>query len=234
MSDFSKANLPPRTLAIFAKYPSPGGVKSRLAEKSSPQWAADIARVFLCDLLGRFQDLEARRLVLFSPEERARSFQTLVGEHYQLVPQGPGDLGHRLAKFLQAEFSTGVNRIVLLGMDSPTLPRLFVEQAFDLLESADVVLGPATDGGYYLIGCNAYYPRLFQQIDWGGERVLFATVERIRETNLNLALLPPWYDVDTLEDWWMFRGHLAAMHQAGLEVDLPNTEGLLRNATPPG
>jgi glycosyltransferase A (GT-A) superfamily protein (DUF2064 family) len=89
-----------------------------------------------------------------------------------------------------------------------------------------VVLGPATDGGYYLIGCARGVPPVFDGVGWGGPRVLAETVARLGATPARLALLPPWYDVDTLADWWALRGHLAALRRAGLDADVPHTLAL--------
>src|SRR5262249_48797207 len=120
--------------------------------------------------------------------------------------------------------------IVLLGTDSPTVPLGFIEQAFDELTRADVVLGPATDGGYYLIGCARLVPPIFERVTWGSSRVLLDTITRLTQFDGRVALLPPWYDVDTLSDWWALRGHLAALRRAGIDPGVPHTERL---PTPP-
>ena len=119
--------------------------------------------------------------------------------------------------------------MVLVGADSPTLPVSFVEQAFQELERCEVVLGPATDGGYTLIGFTGYYPNLFDNIAWGTSAVLGETVARVSDAGLRLALLPPWYDVDTLDDWRMLRGHLAALRRSGVDPGVPHTEALARS-----
>ena len=115
----------------------------------------------------------------------------------------------------------------MLGTDSQTVPRAFVEQAFAALAGADVVLGPATDGGYYLIGCARQVPPVFEGVAWGSSRVLAETVGRLAEPRWRLALLPPWYDVDTLDDWRMLVGHLAALRRAGVDPSVPHVERLL-------
>ena len=213
-------------LGMFAKQPLPGLVKSRLARDSTPEWAAQVAHAFLRDLLDRLTPLPLRRVLVFAPAAARTFFTEVAAGRFELVPQSDGDLGTRLTCFLQEQFQSGAERIVLIGTDSPTLPREFVEQAFHALDDAEVVLGPATDGGYYLLGCRRFVPDLFRGVTWGSERVLSETVERVQVAGLRLALLPPWYDVDTLENWRMLRGHLAALRQAGLTTDLPQTEAL--------
>jgi len=106
-----------------------------------------------------------------------------------------------------------------------------VQQAFPLLDHADVVLGPATDGGYYLLGAARRVPPIFAGLPWGTSRVLSETTAKLAESSSRLALLPPWYDVDTLADWQMLVGHVAAMRRAGVEPGIPHTEKFLREAT---
>src|SRR5579864_7113330 len=140
-------------LGIFAKQPRPGQVKSRLASATSAECAAQFAEAFLRDTIARLARIEARRFLVYSPAEGKEFFAALAGEQYQLIPQENGDLGIRLKHFIQGQFQQGTESIVIVGSDSPTLPPEFVDQAFVLLEDADMVLGPATDGGYYLLGC---------------------------------------------------------------------------------
>jgi uncharacterized protein len=216
-----------RVLGLFAKYPEPGRVKTRLAAQTSPAWAARVADAFLRDTLHRCAAVAARRVVVFSPAEAASLFADLAEGRYALVPQREGSLGQRMAAFIADELQAGAGAVVLLGSDSPTLPPAFVAEAFRLLEEADVVLGPATDGGYYLLGCARRLPPIFDGINWGSPHVLEQTVACLADPAWRVALLPPWYDVDTLDDWQVLRGHLAALRRAGGAADLPHTLALL-------
>jgi uncharacterized protein len=215
-----------RALGIFAKWPAPGQVKTRLALSTSATWAAQVASAFLEDTLGRVAVLDVRRLLVFSPPQSEAFFAGITRGRASLVPQGDGDLGARLERFILRELTTGP--VVVIGTDSPTLPLGHIEDAFVALEEADVVLGPATDGGYYLIGCRRPVPSLFAGIDWGGERVLTQSVQRLDDPAWRLAVLPPWYDVDSLEDWRMLCGHLFALRRAGMDPGVPRTEALAR------
>jgi glycosyltransferase A (GT-A) superfamily protein (DUF2064 family) len=141
----------------------------------------------------------------------------LAAEPSSEFPQREGDLGQRMAAFFAEQFVAGADRVVLIGTDSPTLGRSLIERAFHELNSVDVVLGPATDGGYYLIGCAGRVPPLFGGIAWGSSRVLQETIACL-PASYRLALLPPWYDVDTLDDWRALCGHLAALRRAGCPV----------------
>ncbi len=100
-----------------------------------------------------------------------------------------------------------------------------MDLAFAALEHADVALGPAADGGYYLIGCRRTVPPIFDGIAWGGPRVLLDTIAHLPES-FSLAMLPLWHDVDTLADWFALRGYLAAQRRAGLDPNVLHTERL--------
>jgi len=213
-----------RVLGLFAKQPRPGHVKTRLAAATSPEWAAAVAAAFLEDTLDRVATIEARRVLAFAPSDAESYFAAIGRERFLLVAQGEGDLGQRMAAFFTGQRAHGP--VVLLGTDSPTLPREFVAQAFEELDQADVVLGPATDGGYYLLGCRRPAP-IFDGIDWSGPRVLAQTIERLSDPSWRVAVLPPWYDVDTLADWMMLRGHVHALERAGTDPCIPRTRHLL-------
>jgi rSAM/selenodomain-associated transferase 1 len=215
-----------RTLGVFAKEPRPGQVKSRLAADTSPAWAARVAEAFLLDLAERLARVDARRVLVYSPAEAEGYFAQLARGRFALTAQAEGDLGRRIAAFMEAELRTGADPVVVIGADSPTLPLPFIDQAFRELQEAEVVLGPATDGGYYLLGCARRLPPVFDGMAWGGPSVLFDTVARLGSAWGKLALLPPWYDVDTLDDWRALRGHLAALRRAGQDPGTPHTEAL--------
>jgi glycosyltransferase A (GT-A) superfamily protein (DUF2064 family) len=132
-----------------------------------------------------------------------------------------------MAAFLDSQLQTIADKVVLVGTDSPTLPLPLIAQAFRELDAANVVLGPAADGGYYLVGCKGTVPPMFDGVAWGTASVLRDTVGRLNDPDWKLALLPPWYDVDTPADWDLLRGHVAAMRRAGIPPGLPHTEALI-------
>jgi uncharacterized protein len=214
-------------LGIFAKEPRPGHVKSRLAAASSPEWAAKVADAFLRDTVARLAQVDAERFLVYHPPEGREYFTALAGNRYQLLPQEGGDLGRRMEQFILGQLQGGAQRVVIVGADSPTLPPEWIEQAFQELAKADLVLGPAMDGGYYLLGCAGVPPPIFDQISWGSERVLSETMDRL-SPHCRLALLPPWYDVDTVVDLWTLKGHLAALRRASIDPHVPCTERVLQ------
>ena len=231
-----------RVLGVLAKQPLPGLVKTRLAAETSPHWAARVAAAFLTDSLDRLAAIDARRILVYAPREAEVFFSTLARGRFTLMPQVEGDLGQRMAAFFfgagvpKLEFGNETNfrneargsaiKAVLVGLDSPTLPLSYIEEAFAKLEQADVILGPATDGGYYLLGCAGRVPPIFENITWSGPTVLEETVTLLKRIEWRLELLPPWYDVDTLNDWRMLRGHLAALRYTEAKTGLPCTEAL--------
>ncbi len=216
-------------LGLFAKQPVAGRVKTRLSDSLGPELAAQAAEAFLTDLVERFQRTSDCRVVCHAPGtgESSRWFSGLVQGRYDLWPQCDGDLGERLSKFFEQAFAFGAERVVVIGSDSPTLPKDHVDRAFEALRDHDCVLGPATDGGYYLVGHRAGNWPTFRGIAWSTGYVLEQTVARLREAKVSLAVLPPWYDVDTLADWRMLRGHLWAQEMAGEPMDSPATRRVL-------
>lgn len=213
-------------LGVFAKWPEPGKVKTRLAQSTSGEWASRVANAFLRDTLRRLAGVSARRVLAYAPAEARDNFAAIAGT-FHLVEQGTGDMGERLDRFFAWAVASGARKVIVVGTDSPSLPVEYVEEAFAALERKDVILGPTSDGGYYLLGCRRHFPELFRAIDWSTCRVVGQTVERVRESGLSLALLPPWYDVDTVEDWQALCGHIQALRTAGQPVDLLDTLALI-------
>lgn len=199
----------PRVLGIYVKRPQEGHVKTRLAATLGTKAATDFYRAFLHDLTGRFRQTADRRFLCFSPNtpEAEAWFRDLGGEDYELWPQPDGSLEPRLTNFCRFAQEQQADQTVVIGSDSPTLPLDYVEQAFECLRERDCVLGPATDGGYYLVGMQTPLP-IFERIDWSSPRVFSQTLERISRIQATLGVLPPWYDVDTSDDLELLRGHL--------------------------
>jgi rSAM/selenodomain-associated transferase 1 len=228
LSPSTSIGLTRRVLGVFAKQPVPGQVKTRLAADTSPEFASQVAAAFLAEWLDRLVAIDARRVLVFAPAGAQAYFST-ASAAFELVPQEDGDLGRRLESFVAAELIAGAEAVVVVGADAPTLPTAFIELAFGQLADNDLVLGPATDGGYYLVGCARRLPPIFSGIAWSGSTVLEETVARLADSSIRLALLPPWYDVDALDDWRMLRGHLAALRRAGLDPGVPRIESLCQS-----
>jgi rSAM/selenodomain-associated transferase 1 len=217
-----------RTFGVFCKHPHPGQVKTRLAEHIGPENAVSLAAAFLDDVAFIFRSAGERRMLGYWPAESAPFFDPFTRLGYELWPQPEGDLGSRIAAFFAETLQTGDNRAVLIGSDSPTIPMEYVDMAFEQLEKSDCVIGPATDGGFYLLGLRQTAPAMFQNIVWSGSSVLSQTVQRITDAGLSLSLLPPWYDVDDVDDLWMLAGHIRAMTRSGQTHPCPMTAAVLQ------
>lgn len=199
------------TLVIMAKHPVAGQVKTRLAESVGETAAAELATAFLVDLVARLGDCGHRRvLTTWPPDEVAETFfADLARERFELRTQPAGSLGDRLAGVTSEHLDPG-NRVVVIGSDSPTLPEETIEMAFTALDQADVVLAPADDGGYVLIGQRREVPGLYREIDWSTSRVLDQTRQRLQAAGASYVELPGWYDIDTLDDLRRLDRELAA------------------------
>jgi rSAM/selenodomain-associated transferase 1 len=155
---------------ILGKQPRPGHVKTRLAAELGDDHAAAIYDAMLFDILETWSSPAVlspggRRVLVFAPGDAGPWFDRRVPPCIALQPQAEGGLGERMAAFFAGEFDDGAERVVLIGADSPTLDPTIVISAFLCLESRDVVLGPATDGGYYLVGARGAVPPIFDGID---------------------------------------------------------------------
>ncbi len=204
------------TFGMFVKLPEPGRVKTRLAAAIGDERATELYRAFLIDLIPRYSDLRARRVLAYSPnnEVTRRFFEHLSRGAYELWPQPEGPLSRRMQIFFEA---FGPEPTVLIGSDSPTLAKFEVEYALQRLQAVDCVLGPAADGGLYLIGLKAGPWPIFSKVKWSTSRVLEQILAEARRFGASLEVLQLWYDVDTLDDVNFLRGHLAA-----LKISQPN------------
>ena len=205
-----KATIGPvQHLGVFAKYWQAGSVKTRLAQGIGAEAASDLYRAFVETLLRRFQTASDRRTLCYWPQQRQRDFATLAGPAWRLDLQSDGNLGQRMSCFFAQSLAAGSASTVLIGSDSPTLPRDYLDRAFELLETYPVVLGPTADGGYYLVGAAGQTPPIFEGVEWSTPSVWQQTVSALREASVPFAELPPWYDVDVVEDLILLRNELA-------------------------
>jgi rSAM/selenodomain-associated transferase 1 len=188
-------------LLVFLKWPEPGLTKTRLIPALGPETASSLSRLLAEEavLATRPEDDEYGRLLCFSPAgAEAKVREWLPGE--ALWPQPEGDLGHRMAAAFAEGFRGGADRVAVIGTDIPSLSRVVVGQAFHALDDADLVLGPARDGGYYLMALRHAQPKLFTEIAWSTSDVLTVTRERATALGLRTQLLEPMHDLDRLED----------------------------------
>ncbi|NVN89991.1 MAG: TIGR04282 family arsenosugar biosynthesis glycosyltransferase [Desulfuromonadales bacterium] len=191
-----------RGLIVFAREPVPGHVKTRLAGEVGIKAATGLYAAMLEDVLECASRHNDTRVLVFWAMESEVLPSHPGYPRLEMFRQCGASLGERIAAALEAAFASGIRTCCVIGSDSPDLPPDYITQAFQLLDHgrADVVLGPAVDGGYYLVGTKRLWRRLFEDIAWGGSDVLKTSCERARELGLRTALLPEWYDLDTLAD----------------------------------
>jgi uncharacterized protein len=194
--------LLPNVLGIFVKAPAPGRVKTRLAAEIGVRHAAEIYRDLGRRVVAACAVSSYDTVVWFTPAEARSAVQAwLKGLRVAAFQaQITGALGTRLAAAFQRHFGEGARRVIVIGSDCPGVNAGLVSRALAALETHDVVLGPAHDGGYYLIGLRAPAGQLFRRIDWSTPAVLGQTVARARQLGLSTLLLPSLRDVDTASD----------------------------------
>ena len=189
-------------LGVFAKYWEPGRVKTRLAKSIGNEKAARIYEACVAATVARLSAVHCTRVLSYWPDDRRTrsAFRSAEAQGWALVPQTEGDLGERMAGYFFQQFSAGTDRVVLLGTDSPNVPLVEVQEAFEHLKTVDVVLGPTDDGGYYLVGAANRVPPIFGNIPWSTPEVLPRTIASLEKSGFSYTMLDPWYDVDEIYD----------------------------------
>ena len=200
------APSPRGALVVFAKAPIPGQVKTRLCPPLTHDEAATLHGSFVLDTLERTKTAVTKLKLPFDRYLACAPSSTLV--FFKIMEERQGvtlidQTGDGLGERMRRTFDVMLNRypqVLIVGTDVPSLPLERYKQTLKLLDSHDLVLGPALDGGYYLIGLGRAAPELFSDIPWSTDQVLALTQEKAGKLGLNTALLPPWRDVDTIED----------------------------------
>lgn len=191
-----------KQLLIFTRYPEPGKTKTRLVPALGNAGAAQIHRqmaeqtVTMADSFAKDYDCA---LTIYYQGGSLQSMIDWLG-HHSYQEQYPGDIGQRLDKGFKKTFLRQKTSVIAIGTDCPDLRPELLTKAFAALDKSDVVLGPAFDGGYYLIGLNKLHSALFTDIDWGTKSVLSQTLLKADHNNLTSSLLEPLHDIDRPED----------------------------------
>jgi rSAM/selenodomain-associated transferase 1 len=189
-------------IIVMVKAPREGEVKTRLTPAISARQAALLAACFVKDSVNLAIRVVPDVIVAYMPEDGRAELQMMLPEGLSWIAQKGKDLGERMQAAVEHAAGLGFEPVLVIGMDSPSLPDKKIETAFELLTTgkADVVLGPAIDGGYYLVGMAKPVHGLFDRVDWGTSAACEQTVSNGNRLGLKVALLTEWYDVDTVED----------------------------------
>lgn len=185
---------------MFARTPVVGRVKTRLIGRLTAQQAAGLHQAMITDTVALVAalPLPAKRRILFTEAPPPMA----LPKGLEAGRQAEGDLGARLVAAIENAFARGTEKVIVLGSDSPHLPPSRILEAGEALDTADMVLGPTDDGGYYLVGCRAgrFSPAVFTGVEWGSARVFRQTWEAATAAGLSLASLAPSYDLDEWKD----------------------------------
>lgn len=193
-----------RALLVFAKAPKPGKVKTRLLAAVSPEVAAELHEACITDTLRLARKMHGCDVLVFaaggSSYFRGLARRRGSGARLRVLPQRGADLGARMESAFRKCFAMGYREVVVIGTDTPWMGAERVRQAFSGLRVNDLVIGPAEDGGYYLLGLREMVPGIFRGIPWSTERVLQLTLKRIIALKLRRRLLRQDFDLDRPED----------------------------------
>ena len=223
---------PHGALVVFAKAPVPGQVKTRLCPPLTPDEAATIHGSFVIDTLERTRTavttfrLPVDRYLACAPSSTLVFFKIMEERHaVRLLDQEGADLGIRMHQVCTTLFGRGYGRVLIVGTDVPSLPLEYYRQALELLHGHDIAIGPALDGGYYLIGLKKPVREIFSDIPWSTDQVLALTKEKAAGLGLHIGELPRWRDVDTVDDLHML------IEDSRLDAAKPKREQSFSNRT---
>jgi rSAM/selenodomain-associated transferase 1 len=190
-----------RALIAFLKHPEPGAVKTRLVPALGAEVAAELYRALAEEVLRATVPRrgEYETLVFYDPPGAAETMRAWLPE-FRLFAQSAGDLGMRMAAAFARAFERGARRVAIVGTDVPAVTRETVAEALAALDEAELVVGPAEDGGYYLLALGEPHPELFEDVAWSTPAVLEETLARAATAGLRVREMERRRDVDSLED----------------------------------
>ncbi|TIH15326.1 glycosyltransferase [Marinifilum sp. JC120] len=186
---------------VFVKYPEPGKVKTRLGKEIGYETAAKLYTAFVEDMLRNMDCADLNPIITYDPFQAEEHYRKWLGEH-TYIPQHGTDLGERMLNALRSAFELKFDSSILTGSDLPDLDPEFILQAMQALKKAPACIGPASDGGYYLIGFQKEYltDSIFRNMEWSTERVFPETISRLEKREITPEIIPEHQDMDTVED----------------------------------
>jgi rSAM/selenodomain-associated transferase 1 len=215
---------------FFVKYPVQGKVKTRLAAKLGGQTVIELYKNFVLDTLSTIRKLNVPFRICFHPESAGDKVKEWLGEQYTYSTQEGSDLGQKMKNALARAFEEGFSRAILIGSDLPDLPVDYLIEALQSLESHHAVIGPSSDGGYYLIGFSKahFLPDAFEGISWSTGKVFQQTNDVLKRHSSNVHILPQWSDIDTPADLreLIDRNKNTAFNKSKTFIYLLKTEGI--------
>ncbi|MEM6754530.1 MAG: TIGR04282 family arsenosugar biosynthesis glycosyltransferase [Cyanobacteria bacterium P01_C01_bin.38] len=199
----SSPKIAKKHLIIFTRYPQPGKTKTRLIPALGVEGAANLQRQMTEYTVAKVKKFQSSAAISFEIRFAGGNLQLMqnwLGTELNYQLQGEGDLGKRMQNSFLSAFDKGAQEVVIIGIDCPGVNAQVLAEAFEKIQNCDLLLGPAVDGGYYLIGLKRAIAELFINIDWGTAKVLQQTVDIAQQLNLSVAYLQTLADVDRPED----------------------------------
>jgi len=197
-----------RMLVIMAKAPRVGSVKTRLTVNLSPQQATELYACLLNDTIALAQAFNQVEIAIMCPESDVGDLSRLVTQTVSVLPQTGRGLAAGLTSVFAHLTNSGRQRVIAFNSDSPHLPASVLENAFEVLETCDLVVGPTHDGGYYLVGAKASHPALFEDDGMGTTNALEALMARARNLQLSAVFTDHFYDIDVASDLYRLAAEL--------------------------
>jgi len=207
-------------LVVMLKAPLPGLVKTRLTPPLTPVQAAGLYACFIRDTFNMLTLLKGVDIYAACAPEGLENglcaFDGIVPDGFKRLLQRGDNVGRRMFNIFDELFKKNYKKVLIMGSDSPDLPHTYIEEAYALLDGqVKVVLGPAMDGGYYLIAMDAPSAVPFRMIPWSTEKALEMTIENLRFSAMSFKLLKPWYDIDTSDYLRLLKDNAAAPESSG-------------------
>jgi hypothetical protein len=226
MGKRSEMNQGSKTLIVFTRFPEPGQTKTRLIPALGPEKAAEVQGEMTLHALRNARTLYRTDIQIRYTGGDEKRVKEWLGDRDAIRDQGEGDLGQRMLRAIEEVFQDGIEQAVIQGIDSPDISPELLESAFVHLKTNDVVIGPALDGGYYLIGTKRQLSKealtsLFTEIDWGTGTVCASTLTQAAKQSLAVHVLPPLGDVDQPQDLPLWEKYVPSSKNPKLTVIIP-------------
>ncbi|MDP6154729.1 MAG: TIGR04282 family arsenosugar biosynthesis glycosyltransferase [Candidatus Thermoplasmatota archaeon] len=187
---------------IFIKCPLVGTVKTRLSKTIGEKMARELYMRFVLDIIASLEGTNIPFVIYYTIDSCEETMVNWIGKDYRYHVQEGIDLGNRIINSFNNAFSEGYERVILMASDSPDLPPNIIKNSFEFLRLNDAVIGPAEDGGYYLVGFRkeTFTHTIFRGIEWSSGTEFRETMNKLKEKGASVHILPEWYDIDRYED----------------------------------